>query len=313
MKKEKWIEDKKSEVLPYQYFHAVFTLPDSLNPVIYRNKKITFKLLFDKAKETLLSVSEDEKYFGARIGFFGILHTWGQKLNLHPHIHCVIPGGGYSEKNEKWKSCPPDYLLPIKVMSKRFRSLFLCALKELYKSNHLYLKNSKYADKKEFQSLIDHLFSIEWVVYLKESFNNPDRVIKYLSSYTHRIAISNHRILDVKDRVVTFSYKDYSDVNKNKIMKMDVMDFISRFLLHIIPYRFVRIRYYGLLSLRNKKKTIEDCYTYYDLEHKKKEKKTWQEIYKDITGNEIGKCPKCKTGIMIEVKKIDGMKCRSGP
>jgi hypothetical protein len=313
MKKEKWIEDKKNEVLPYQYFHAVFTLPDLLNPIIYRNKRVTYKLLFDKIKETLLSVSEEEKYFGARIGFFAILHTWGQKLNLHPHIHCVIPGGGYSEKKCKWKSCPPDYLFPIKVLSKRFRSLFLCGLKELYKNNHLYLKNSKYKDKKEFQKLIDHLFNIEWIVYLKESFNNPESVIKYLSSYTHRIALSNHRILGVKDRVVTFSYKDYSDNNKKKIMKIDVMEFISRFLLHIIPYRFVRIRYYGLLSLRNKKKSLEDCYAYYEIDYEKKEKRTWQEIYKDITGNEIDKCPKCKIGKMIEIKKIEKMKCRSGP
>jgi hypothetical protein len=313
MKKEEWIEKKKDEVLPYQYFHAVFTLPNSLNPIVYRNKKIVFKLLFDKVKETLLSVSEDEKYFGVRTGFFGIIHTWGQKLNLHPHIHCVIPGGGYSDKKQEWKSCPPDYLFPVKVLTKRFRSLFLCGLKEMYNSGKLYLENTKYKEKKYFQNLIDELFKTEWVVYLKESFKDSGSVIKYLSKYTHRIAISNYRILEVKDRIVTFSYRDYSDNNKTKILKMDVIKFMSRFLLHVVPYRFVRIRYYGLMSLRNKKKSIEDCYAFYELRYEKREKKTWEKLYFEITGVDIHKCMECKIGNMIVIKRMAKKKSRAGP
>ena len=242
MKKEKWILDRKEDVLPYQYFHVVFTLPDKLNAIVYKNKKIIYKLLFDKTKETLSSVSLDEKYFGAKIGFFSILHTWGQKLNLHPHIHCVVPGGGYRQDKNKWVSAPADYFVPVEVLKQRFRSVFLIGLKRLYNEGKLYLENTGYKGKKLFQRLIDELFKKEWVVYIKESFNNSNSVIEYLAKYTHRIAISNHRIISLEDDVVTFSYKDYADENKKKTMSLPVMQFMRRFLLHIVPYKFVRIR-----------------------------------------------------------------------
>ena len=313
MKKEQWIEAKKNEVLPYQYFHTVFTLPDSLNCIVIRNKKIVYKLLFDKVKETLLSVSEDEKYFGAKIGFFSIIHTWGQKLNLHPHIHCVVPGGGYSKGKDKWISCPNNYMVPVKVLTVRFRSLFLIGLKELYNTGKLFLGKSIYRDKKEFQKLIDNLFSKEWIVYIKETFKNSDSVIEYLANYTHRIAISNHRIKSVENRIVSFEYKDYKDGNKKKIIKMDVIDFMKHFLLHIVPYRFVRIRYYGILSHRNKKKSIEDCREYYEIKFKKSELKKWDAVYKDKTGVDIHICQKCMKGKMIKIEDIHPKLSCSGP
>jgi len=313
MKKEAWIQKKKDEVLPFQYFHVVFTLPDLLNPIVYKNKKLLYKLLFDTTKETLLSVAENEKYFGAKIGFFSILHTWGQKLNLHPHIHCVVPGGGFVEKKSKWISSPKDYFVPVQVLAKRFRSLFLVELKRLYKENLLYLKGTNYFELQQFQKLIDKLFETEWIVYIKESFKNSDSVIQYLSKYTHRIAISNHRILSVKNGIVSFSYKDYKNENKKKVMNIPVLRFMRNFLLHVVPHRFVRIRYFGLISNSTKKKQVMDCREYYKIKEKKRAIKTWQEIYREVTGDDVYRCKKCKEGQMVTFKTVKGVKTRAGP
>lgn len=312
MKKAQWIENRKDEVLPFQYFHVVFTLPDSLNPIVYRNKEIIYKLLFDKTKETLLSISEDEKYFGAGVGFFSILHTWGQKLNLHPHIHCVVPGGGYIPAKKKWISAPHNYFLPVDVLKLRFRSIFLVSLKELFKSGKLYLQKTKYQEQRVFYRLIDDLFKTEWVVYIKESFKSSDSVIEYLAKYTHRIAISNHRILSVDQGIVTFRYRDYREENKQKTLSLPVMNFMRRFLLHIVPYRFVRIRYYGFLSNSTKKKLATNCREYYGVKEKKRRIKKWFERLESLIGLDIHQCQKCLKGTMERTKIIDPFKNR-GP
>ena len=257
MKKEQWILDRKKEILPFTYFHVVFTLPNRLNPLVIRNQKIIYNLFFQKCKETLLSVGKEEKYFGAKIGFFSILHTWGQKLNFHPHLHCVVPGGGFSEAKNKWIRSPHNYLFPVQVLKRRFRSSFLKGLKELYRDKKLNLNGTQYMNSIAFQKLIDILFKEEWVVYLKESFKNSDSVIEYLARYTHRIAISNYRIISLKNDMVTFKYRDYKDNNREKTMKMQVYSFMQHFMMHVLPYRFVRIRYFGLLSHRNKKMQLK--------------------------------------------------------
>ena len=300
MKKEQWIENKKNEIFPFQYFHVVFTLPNKLDTIVLWNKKIIYDLLFSKVKETLLSVSEDAKYFGAKIGFFSILHTWGQKLNLHPHLHCVVPGGGYSEKEKKWKKSSKNFLFPVKVLKARFRSLFLTELKKMYKQGKLVLSGTDYSCPNEFYKLIDDLFQIDWVVYIKESFRNSDSVIEYLARYTHRIAISNYRIVKVEDDRVFFTYKDYKDNNTKKTMSLPVMEFIRRFMLHIVPSRYVRIRYYGLMANRNKKDSLQECYEYFELEHKIKEiSKGWDDIFLNVTGIDLHKCPVCGIGNMV--------------
>lgn len=299
MKKEQWVMRKKAEVLPFQYFHVVFTLPDGLNPIVCRNKKLIYRLLFDTVKKTLLEVTGNKKYFGAKIGFFSILHTWGQKLNLHPHIHCVVPGGGYSPESTKWKAAKKDYLVPVRVLRKRFQYFFLTSLKRLYQNRQLYLDGTKYGEPVNFQELVDLLFGKKWVVYLKESFKNSDTVIEYLSRYTHRIAICNYRIKGLKNGRVYFSYRDYKRNNEKKIHSLEVLSFIRHFLLHIVPYRFVRIRYYGLLSHRNKRKERESCYEYYQKKIvKQKEKSCWHEIYLDVTGVDLKTCRTCGKGIM---------------
>jgi len=313
MKKEEWILKRKSEVLTFTYFHIVFTLPDSLNPIVVRNKRAVYSLMFDVCRETLLTVSADEKYFGADIGFFSILHTWGQKLNLHPHLHCVVPGGGYSEKKQKWIYAPNNYFVPVEVLKRRFRSLFLQGLKKLYSEKSLYLQGTEYTDGKKFQAMIDSFFAAQWVVYLKESFQGRESVIEYLARYTHRIAISNHRIVEFKDGIVKFSYRDYADENRKKIMELTAESFMSRFMMHVVPGRFVRIRYYGILSHRNKKRAVEACREFFHI-IKKNEKipETWMEIYLRVTGKNISCCPACKKGT-LKVKEIIAPLCYRAP
>lgn len=314
IKKEKWILERKNEVLPFTYFHIVFTLPDTLNPIVIRNKRVLYSLMFDVCRRTLLSVSADEKYFGADIGFFAILHTWGQKLNLHPHLHCVVPGCGYSEKKKKWIHSPNNYFVPVQVLKLRFRSLFLRGLKELYKEEKLYLQGTQFLGAKNFQRMIDALFSLDWVTYLKESFQGNESVIEYLARYTHRIAISNQRIIDVKDDVVRFRYRDYKDNNNEKIMALSADSFIHRFMTHVVPRRFVRIRYFGLLAHRNKKKAIAECLKFHGI---KKTEKTvphgWCELFLKVTGKNISCCPVCKTGRLVVKEILEPVRYRSPP
>ena len=313
MKKEQWIQDKQNEVFPFQYFHAVFTLPGKLIPLVLRNKSVMYKLLFDAVKETLLSVAGEEKYFGAKIGFFSILHTWGQKLNMHPHLHCVVPGGGYSQKKKRWVHAPQNYLLPIEVLKRRFRSRFLVSLKALYTSGDLQCQTTEYVNPVNFQKLIDALFSAEWVVYIKESFQNSTSVIKYLSRYTHRIAISNYRIQKVENGEVTFSYKDYKEGNAKKSKTVPVLTFMHLFMQHVLPKRFVRIRYYGLISNRNKSKNLEACYQALGLRREKNEEaKTWDMLLEEVTGVNPKKCPVCEHGELFTEMLIPGARGSPG-
>jgi hypothetical protein len=313
MKKEQWIADKKKTIFPFQYFHVVFTLPHQLIPLFPRNKKILYDLLFQTVRETLLSTADEKKYFGARIGFFSILHTWGQKLNLHPHLHCVVPGGGLA--GNQWIKSPRNFLLPVLVLKKRFQSLFLRELKKLHQQKKLDLTGSEFSCPEKFQGLIDLLFSTEWVVYLKESFRNSDSVIEYLGRYTHRIAISNYRIRKIENGLVTFSYKDYSQENQSKEMVLPAERFIRRFLLHVLPTRFVRIRYYGLLSNRNRKKNLENCCQFYSLpaERNKRTASAWDVVMLRVTGIDIHKCPVCRKGRLVEKQTLVEHRYRPPP
>lgn len=314
MKKEKWILERKSEVLPFTYFHIVFTLPDTLIPLVPRNKRTIYNLLFGSCRKTLLSVSADEKYFGAAIGFFAILHTWGQKMNLHPHLHCVLPGGGYSASKQTWIHAPRNYFVPVKVLKMRFRSLFLTGLKNLYHDEKLHLTGTPYENPAVFQSMVDALFAAEWVVYLKESFQGKESVIHYLARYTHRIAISNYRVRSVSDDTVSFTYRDYKDSNREKIMELPATSFLHRFLLHTVPMKFVRIRYYGMLSHRNKKKAILACREFYGITAiTVPVPASWQEVYAHVTGKNISCCPVCKSGRLVVTEVLEPLRYRAPP
>ena len=241
--REVWSFKQRSQVLNIQYFHVVFTLPHELNELVLIYPKEMYDLLFDTVADTLNELSEDEKYLGAQIGFTSVLHTWGQNLSLHPHLHVIVSGGGHKGK-VTWVDSKKNFFLPVRVLSKKFRGKFLDQLK---KSEFFDL------DDDENKKLINICYQKEWVVYSKEPFENPEAVIKYLSRYTHRIAISNGRILNHENHQVTFKYKDYKDGNKIKEMTLDEEEFIRRFFLHVLPKGFSKIRHYGFLSSSNKK------------------------------------------------------------
>lgn len=310
LSKERWVLEVNRYLLPIQYFHVVFTLPDQLNPIVLRNKKAMYEILFQSASQTLKELSEEPKYLGARIGFIGILHTWGQNLMDHPHVHCIVTGGGLSPNNEKWISCKKNFFIPVKVLSARFRNKFLTNLKKSYYAQQLKFpgKIDHLKDQKNFQTLIDHLFLKEWVVYCKPSFKQSKDVVEYLSRYTHRVAIGNHRIIKVENDRVLFRYRDYSDRGKVKLMSLDAFEFIRRFLLHVLPERFVKIRYYGLLAQRNRKDLLEECRALFGIPPEEKNTpeipSDWHELHLRVTGEDITRCPFCGEGRMILIEEM---------
>ncbi|MDA8155049.1 MAG: IS91 family transposase [Actinomycetota bacterium] len=307
-RKEKWIQDRAADLLPIQYFHVVFTIPAELNPLVQRNQKVMYNILFRSVSETLIELGNDPKWLGARIGFISILHTWGQNLMDHPHIHCVVTGGGLSPEEDKWISCRNGFFIPVRVMSELFKGKFLDYLKDAY-------------DKLAFPGVIGHLenphtfesfrrqfYHKKWVVYSKPPFNGAPGVLQYLGRYTHRIAISNERILKLEDGKVSFRWRDYADGDKTKIMDLAADEFIRRFLLHVLPDRFVKIRHFGLLANKRRKYSIGLCRLLLDLgesEMKARPKETWQEWLLRVMGIDVSVCPVCKKGRMITVEILD--------
>ena len=298
--KEKWIEDRKKDLLPIQYYHIVFTIPNILNDLVLRNKQEMYSMLFKASSETLKELAADPKYMEANIGFISILHTWGQNLMDHPHIHCIVTGGGLSFKNKEWLSSKKNFFLPVKVISSLFRGKFMHYLKQKYHENKLFFPGKIQHLQKEnnFQKLVDTLYSKNWVVFSKPSFANPEAVIEYLGRYINKVAISNHRIIKMEDGKVTFRYKDYSDDDKNKYMTLDVFEFIRRFLLHVLPKRFVRIRYYGIMCHRYRKQNLLFCryllnvYVNNNVDNSYS-KESWQNILFRLTGKDLSICPEC--------------------
>ncbi|MBT8207295.1 MAG: IS91 family transposase [Acidimicrobiia bacterium] len=247
-----WIENRLKRVLPVEHFHVVFTLPDKLNPLMLRNKRATYALLFKAAAETLLQLAADPKRLGAQIGFTAVLHTWGQNLLFHPHLHCVVTGGGLAPDGERWIPARPGYLLPIRALSRLFRGKFLAGLQQLHDAGKLDFRGSteELGDLRAFAQLRRQLYEKEWVVYAKRPFGGADQVFRYLGRYTHRVAIANSRLVSMDDGHVRFRYKNYA-TDAHKVMTLDAEEFIRRFLLHVLPKRFVRIRHFGILAGRN--------------------------------------------------------------
>jgi hypothetical protein len=257
----KWLEKRQSELLQCEYFHVVFTLPEPLAALALQNKREMYGLLFRATAETLQSIAADPKHLGAQIGFFCILHTWGQTLTHHPHLHCVVPGGGISLDGSRWVACRPGFFLPVRVLSRRFRNLYLRYLEESYAAGKLQFSGQmqQLSDPKSFARYVAPLKSSEWVVYAKPPFGGPDRVLEYLGRYTHRVAISNDRLKELKDGQVSFAYKDYKDEQRHKEMTLSADEFLRRFLLHVLPDHFQRIRHYGLLGNRHRAENLARC------------------------------------------------------
>lgn len=319
LRKEKWIEARAEDLLPIQYFHVVFTIPTELNPLVLSNQKVMYNLLFRSVSETLVALSNDPKHLGARIGFMGILHTWGQNLMGHPHIHCVVTGGGLSPYEDHWVSCRKGFFIPVKVLSALFRGKFLDYLKRSYESEELIFPGiiGHLREPHVFEGFRRQFYHKKWVVYCKPPFNGIEGVLQYLSRYTHRIAISNHRLLKLEDGKVSFLWRDYSDGDKEKIMTLDADEFIRRFLLHVLPDRFVKIRHYGLLANRRRKDNIALCRELLGsckTETKDKDTPlTWQEHLLKISGVDVTKCPVCKKGTMVRVEVLHPLRCNGPP
>jgi Putative transposase/Transposase zinc-binding domain len=258
-----WIEQRKGDLLPIDYYHVVFTIPEQLNPLALQNKAVFYNLLFATTAATLQTIARDPKHLGAEIGFFSILHTWGQTLTHHPHIHCVVTGGGLSPDRLRWIHCRPGFFLSVRVLSRLFRRLFLEALQQAFDKQRLSFHGALagLAQPKAFRDLTAPLRQCEWVVYAKPPFGGPQKVVEYLGRYTHRVAIGNHRLLNVENGQVTFQYKQYRSEDRQKARQMTLSadEFIRRFLLHSLPPGFQRIRHYGLLASRRKLANLALC------------------------------------------------------
>ena len=262
MARAKWLAEREAELLPVPYFHVVFTLPDKIGRLALQNAEEIYRILFRAASETLLTIAADPRRLGANIGFLAVLHTWGQSLHLHPHLHCVVPGGGVSPDGLRWIGCrKKSFFLPVKVLSSRFRNLFLTYLRKAFKAGRLTFHGelAGLANQSAFEALCRAAKQTKWVVFAKPPFGGPEQVLKYLARYTHRVAISNRRLLSIEDGRVRFEYKDYADGNQTKVMTLAATEFIRRFLLHILPSGFVRIRQYGFLSNRERRKKLASC------------------------------------------------------
>lgn len=308
MEQIKWLEKRKRELLPVKYFHLVFTIPSELNRLTLVNQKVLYGILFKASTETINMLSDQKKHLGAKPGCIAILHTWGQNLMEHPHVHVLVTGGGLSQDGKKWINSKKNFFIPVKVMSMVFRGKLLYYFRKAYISNQLVFEGEVMKLRKEadFKKLLDILYQKQWVVYAKKPFGNAGKVLHYLGRYTHRIAISNHRIKMLKDDKVSFRWKDYADNNKPKLMTLQVHEFIRRFLLHVLPSGFFKIRYYGLLSSRNKRSNIEICRKLLGVitEFINKTKQTWQELLFEYTGIDVDVCPVCKKGRMKLIKVL---------
>lgn len=248
------MDARMAELLPTTYFHVVFTLPEALNAVVLSNQERLYPLLFQAAWQSLRRLALDEKHLGAEPGMLAVLHTWGQQLAFHPHLHCVVPGGGLCPKTGKWIDGRSDFFLPVKALSAVFRGKFIAGVQALRRQGSLGFHGnaSALADEHNFQKWIKSLYRTPWVVYAKRPFGGPEQVIRYLGRYTHRIAIDNRRLIAFQNGRVTFAYKDYRQGNAQKQMTLDAAEFVRRFLLHVLPQGMQKIRYYGILATRNR-------------------------------------------------------------
>jgi hypothetical protein len=299
-----WIEDREAEVLDCEYFHVVFTVPEEIAAIAYQNKEVVYGILFRAAAETLRTIAADPKHLGAEIGFFGVLHTWGQNLLHHPHLHFVVAGGGIAPEGDRWISCRPGFFMPVRVLSRLFRRLFLEALQKAFDSGKLQFFSSLEAllDRKAFMRYLAPVRKAEWVVYAKPPFAGPQQVLDYVGRYTHRVAISNNRLLDIENGEVRFRWKDYRDKNRQKTMMLTADEFIRRFLLHVLPDGFQRIRYYGFLGNRYRKQKLARCRQLLGMPENEAPESDlssdYRDCYEQLTGSSLWECPVCHQGRM---------------
>jgi hypothetical protein len=304
--REKWLQQRTAELLPTEYFHVVFTLPESIAAIAFYNKEVLYDLLFAATAETLLTIARDPQHLGVEIGFFAVLHSWGQNLHFHPHLHCIVPGGGLSADHDRWIPSRTGFFLPVKVLSRLFRRLFLEALEKAYAAGQLQFFGDlePLRDPPAFARYLTPLKNTDWVVYAKPPFGGPQQVLQYLGRYTHRVAISNRRLLALEDGQVSFQWKDYRDQQQQKVMTVSAEEFIQRFLQHALPPRFQRIRYYGFLANCHRAAKLELCRRLLatpctDLLPCPTD---CRDLLAALTTCHLSLCPQCGVGILIRIQ-----------
>ncbi len=309
--RDRWPEKRRRELLPTPYVHVVFTLPRPLAPLALQNKKVVYDLLFRTSAETLLEVARDPKHLGAEIGFFSVLHTWSQKLELHPHVHCVVPAGGLSADHTRWIKPRYAFFLPVKVLSRVFRGKLVAALKRAFQDGRLSFHGDlqPLAHPKTFSSWLRPLYRKDWVVYSKRPFGGPEHVLRYLGRYTHRVAISNHRLVSFVDRKVTFRWRDSAHKNEQRVMTLSLDEFLRRFLLHLLPDSYVRIRNFGFLANRRRSTFLPLCFQLLG-----SAPQTEQDTPGTKDSSDLWFCPKCAAPMMV-VERLTAaeMQLRSPP
>lgn len=306
----RWVEARRAELLPVPYFHLVFTLPEPLRPLWLRHPRTLYTLLFRTVADTLLEIAADRRHLGARIGFLALLHTWTQTLLYHPHLHVVVPGGGLTSDGVRWVGCQPDYFLPVQVLSRLFRGKLLAGLKTLYADGEVPCTGplEPLADPRRFAELLAPLYETDWVAYAKPPFSGPRKVLEYLARYTHRIAISNHRLLRLEGEEVVFTWRDRAHDDRQRTMRLHAHEFLRRFLLHVLPDGFVRIRSYGLLANRNRRETLTRCREALGVAPSAApppvEETGWVELLTRLTGTDPTRCPECGNAALLAVAEI---------
>jgi hypothetical protein len=309
LKKAEWLDARQAELLPVDYFHSVFTLPDSLAAMALQNKQIIYDILFRAAAETLRQIAADPKHLGAEIGFITILHTWGQNLMHHPHIHCLAPGGGLSPEGDCWISSRKNFFLPVRVLSRLFRRLFTEYIRDAYGKGKLHFHGSlqHLEEEQAFSRELALSAKKEWVVYAKSPFGGPSQVLDYLGRYTHRVALSNNRLLNLDNGMLTFAWKDYRHNSRKSTMTLEAEEFIRRFLLHVLPSGFVRIRHYGFLANRHREQKLEQCRKALNVSAPPvphPEPGDWKARYEALTGQSLTVCPICRKGHMMCIEVV---------
>lgn len=300
--KEKWLAKRRSELLPVQYFHVVFTIPKEIEELALTNRRVIYDILFKTSSKTILTIAKDPKHLGARIGFTSVLHTWGSTLLHHPHVHMIVPGGGLSPDGRRWVNCREDFFLHVNVLKTLFRRLFLEALKKAYEADRLRFtgKSGKFAHRKAFDKFLRKHRSMVWVVYAKAPFGGPETTLNYLARYTHRTAFSDYRLTGMSNGKVSFRYKDYKNDGEMRVMTLAATEFVRRFLMHVPPKGFMRIRHYGLFANSCRTDNIALCRRMLNapepqpIEHY--DEMDWDEKYLALTGHDPLLCPHCKKG-----------------
>ena len=301
-----WLEDRRAELLHVPYFHVVFTVPEPVATIAFQNQTAVYDILFRAASETLRTIAADPQHLGAEIGFLAVLHTWGQNLLHHPHLHCLVPGGGIAPDGESWIACRPGFFLPVRVLSRLFRGLFLSHLEAAFAAGDLkfFGAHRHLHEPAAFRRHLAPLRHTEWVVYAKRPFAGPEQVLDYVGRYTHRVAISNYRLLSIHDGKVRFRWKDYRNGNRQKTMTLEGGEFIRRFLIHVLPDGFHRIRYFGFLANAHRAEKLARCRELLGMapaEPTPEPLPDYRVRYEALTGQSLHRCPNCHTGIMIVI------------